>query len=466
MSADPKVLFATAEFAPVVKVGGLSEASQGLVSCLRSLDLNIDVVIPDYGMIPLVESRRFRLDGLPDWVPTTTVRVGVAEGAGELILVNFEGIERQHPYVDPATATGWPDNDFRFMAFSAVVARLADYLDVDILHCNDWHTAAALGWLHRSRKSVLTVHNLAYQGHADPAWLHRFDDHAEAFHEQGSYNPLAGGMSIADRIVMVSRTYAREALRVDGGFGLHHRLVARGDDLSGIRNGIDPGLWDPAEDPLLPANFSADDLGGKELCRKELSARAELPVGKGPIIGVVARFVHQKGIDLALDLAPYLGGVPAQLVIIGSGSPELTRHAQDIADTYPNVVSVFPGYDERLAHLVVAGSDLLLVPSRFEPCGLTQMQAMSCGTIPVVTDVGGLRDTVIDTDKTPRAGTGFVADSPTPLSLLDAIHRAARGWGNPRRRTAVQRRGMTADWSWVIPSQSYIALYEELLAEY
>ena len=179
---------------------------------------------------------------------------------------------------------------------------------------------------------------------------------------------------------------------------------------------------------------------------------------------MVARFVQQKGIDLALDLVPYLESIRARFVLMGSGSAAITAHAREVADRHPEHFTVFPGYDETMAHLIVGGSDLFLVPSRFEPCGLTQMQAMTCGTIPVVTNVGGLRDTVIDTDRNPKTGNGFVAAQPTALALIDAVHRAARGWSNPRRRAAVQRRGMTADWSWAKPAKQYVGLYNNILA--
>ncbi len=453
------VLFATAEYAPEIKVGGLSEASSGLVGCLRSMGVDVSVVMPDYGLIELVEAREIPLVGLPSWCPEVTVRTGWSPRSGPLTLISFEGSARRHPYVDPETGTGWPDSDHFFLVFSTAVAAIAAQTRPDVVHCNDWHSAAAIGLLAPEQRSILTVHNLAYQGQTDPAWRHRWGVHGDAFVHDGAFNPLAGGISLADHIVMVSESYATEVISRDGGFGLHERLIARGDALVGIRNGIDIGLWSPAEDPMLPVTFDHDDLAGKEICRKELLRLAGFEHDKGPVLGVVARFVHQKGIDLALELAPFLPSLPAKLVMIGSGSPELTRLAQDTAARHPHDVHVFGGYDEKLAHLVVAGSDMLLVPSRFEPCGLTQMQAMTCGTIPVVTDVGGLRDTVTDTDRHPRTGTGYVATAPTSMSLLDAVHRATRGWQNGRKRASIQRRGMTADWSWAAPSSAYLGLY-------
>lgn len=423
----------------------------------------VEVVMPDYGLIELEDATERPLAGLPSWTPEIIVRRGWSDLAGPLTLLRYDGSDRSHPYFDPETGQGWPDNDNRFFVFSAGVAALANEDFYDIVHCNDWHSAPTIGLLPPDVPTILTVHNLAYQGHADVSWADLMDDRGGAFVEGNCFNPLAGGISLADKVVMVSESYASEVIIEEHGFGLHRRLIDRADSLVGIRNGIDLGLWHPNEDPLLPFTFGHEDMNGKEICRKELLELADLRCDRGPVIGLVARFVHQKGIDLALELAPFLSGIPARLILMGSGSPDLTRHAQDVASLYPAHVRVFAGYDERLAHLVVAGSDLLLVPSRFEPCGLTQMQAMTCGTIPVVTNVGGLRDTVTDTDQNPRLGTGFVADHPNAVSLLDALHRASRGWSNPRRRQAVQRRGMTADWSWAVPAQQYLDLYDDAI---
>lgn len=458
------ILFATTEFAPRIKVGGLSEASAGLVGVLRSMGLLVDVVMPDYGLLELRDVVERPLRNLPDWCRPITVRRGWTDGIGPVTLLRFTNSERPHPYVDPSSGEGWWHNPQTFITFSAGVAQLAAEERPDVVHCNDWHAASTIGRLPAGMPSVLTVHNLAHQGATDAAWADKIGVHGKAFMHKGNFNPLAGGISLADRVVMVSKSYALEAVQASGGFGLHDRLIARGTDLVGIRNGIDLGLWHPSEDPLLPYTYDQSDLTGKEFCQKELLAKTELVEDKGPVIGLVARLDHQKGIDLALAMAPYLELLQARLVLIGSGSPDLAALARRTAGNFPDRVHVFDGYDEELAHLVVAGSDLLLVPSRFEPCGLTQMQAMTCGTIPVVTNVGGLRDTVLDTDRNRRAGTGYVADAASEISLLDALHRATRGWANSRRRQAIQRRGMTADWSWAMPARSYVSLYDDLIA--
>lgn len=432
------------------------------------MGLDVEVVMPDYGLIELhdvIESTQdhtTRHRGA-EWVRSMTVRRGWSSDAGPLTLISFDGSQRSHPYVDPTTGEGWPDNGDYFLQFSAAVARLASDSGHEIVHCNDWHSASAIAHLPDDIASVLTVHNLAHQGEAPRDTSELLGVHGPAYVEKDGFNALAGGISLANAVVMVSESYAAESVSVEGGFGLHERLDARGDDLVGIRNGIDLGLWHPNEDPLLPATFDHLDLAGKDVCRKELLHLADLNDTKGPVIGLVARFVHQKGVDLALELVPFLDKMGARLVLIGSGSPDIAQHARRTAARHPELVFAFDEYDERLAHLVVAGSDLLLVPSRFEPCGLTQMQAMTCGTIPVVTDVGGLRDTVTDTDLRPRSGTGYVAAEPTAMAMLDAVHRAVRGWSNPRRRASIQKRGMTADWSWAEPALRYESIYNSIV---
>ncbi len=435
--------------------------------------------MPDYGTIELVDPTELPVLGLPDWAPRMVARRGWVPGVGELTLLRFPGSCRPSPYNNPTTGEAWPDTTEMFFTFSAGVAALADdgvhtsaevsdsgpVGPYDVAHCNDWHTGAALAMLPEDVGSILTIHNLAYQGQAEPWWESRFGHKGATYRQYGQFNPLAGAVTLADRVVMVSEAYASEVVVEAGGCGLHNRLMERRSDLSGIRNGIDLGLWNPADDPLLPFGFDRDDLSGKELCRKELLRMAGLEAERGPVIGMVARMVHQKGIDLALDVVPFLDSMPARFVLTGSGSPSLTAMADEVARDYPDVFSFIPGYDEEFAHLVVAGSDLFMVPSRFEPCGLTQMQAMTCGTIPVVTNVGGLRDTVRDTDQNPRSGTGFVAHEPTSLGLIDAVHRASRGWSNSRRRGAVQRRGMTADWSWAKPAGRYVELYRQIVGQ-
>ncbi len=458
------LLFAAAELAPLVKVGGLGEAACGLVRSIRELGHRVDVVIPDYGPseLELDGGLAVRLD-VPAWAGPAFVRRFELNGIGEVHAIDVPGIRRHHPYVHVGTGLGWADNDRRFFAFSRAVSALAELLRPDVVHLNDWHCAAALASLEESVPTVFTVHNLAYQGWANHGWLDALGPRSHAFGFGGDCNPMAGALRLADRIVAVSPTYAAEIRLPGHGEGLHELLSARDEALVGIRNGIDTERWNPATDELLPANYRPSELAGRDICHKELRRLAGFDGDDEPVIGVVARMVAQKGIDVALQLVPLLATMPAHLVIVGDGDPAVIDQAQRYAARYPDRVWYAP-YSDLVAHLVVAGADVMLMPSRFEPCGLTQMEAMAYGTVPVVNGVGGLRDTVIDADAQPHGGNGFVADVADPVHLLDALHRALRASRNRRRWQGIQRRGMQADWSWQQPAATHLALYDELLA--
>lgn len=456
------ILFAAAEFDPLVKVGGLGEAAAGLVGELRRRGLHVDVVVPDYGSVRLLGQTEEQLD-VPDWAGPAKARTGRVAGIGEVTLVQVPQIARPHPYADPDTGRTWPDNDQRFLAFSAAVAALAARRQPDVVHLNDWHTAAATAFLPDGLACLLGIHNLAYQGQADRSWQQRLGARAWAFDQFGGTNPLAGGVRLADRIVAVSSGYAKEILTNAHGAGLQGLLVERGSALVGIRNGLDADAWNPANNTSLPATFTASNMAGKELCRKYLLQRTTIEADDGPLIGFVGRFVDQKGVDLVLELARYLHRLPARLVLIGEGEADLVARAARVAAEHHERMFYFARFKSDLAQLLVAGSDLLLMPSRFEPCGLVQMQAMSFGSIPVATAVGGLGDTILDADMHSSLGTGFLAAEPTVVDLLDATHRALRAWTDRRRRTAICRRGMRTDWSWAKPAAHYNELYRSMV---
>lgn len=456
-----RVLLATAELSPICRVGGLADATAGLVAALRRAGHHVDVVVPDHDGSPGMHlESEISLD-VPPWASPAVARLGTIDGVGEVIAVRTPGIERPDPYNDPATGVGWADNDRRFFGFSAAVAALAMLRNPDVVHLHDWHTAAATAWLPDDLPVVLSIHNLAYQGDADPSWAAQFGPRGASFLHHGRCNPLAGGIRRADRVVAVSRAYAIETRRPTGGMGLDEVLRQKGRAYLGIHNGIDTHRWDPLSDPFLPATFSWDDLSGKAICTKELRRRVGLPERDLPVVGVVCRLVEQKGIDVVLDLAGRIEGTDAQLVVMGRGEPALEAALEAAAAAVPDRVAYLRETRESLAHLVVAGSDLLLVPSRFEPCGLTPMEAMRCGTIPVVTPVGGLRDSVIDASSDESRGNGFVAPAADAFGVSLALARALRAWTDPARRGAIQLRGMRADWSWRVPADAYAEVYRD-----
>jgi starch synthase len=462
-SADqPRVLFATAELSPIARVGGLAEAAAGLTAALARAGIEVEVVLPDYDNRDLDDEATEELD-VPSWVGSARARRGIDASGRVVTLVDAPTIARPHPYLDPATGEGWVDNDHRFAAFCAAVAAITKQRRPDVLHLNDWHTGLVLGMLGAPPPTVLTIHTIAYQGGTDPSWLDRLESNRAVFEWFGGTNPLAGAIALADRVVAVSPTYAREIVTPELGVGLHHRLHELGDRLVGIRNGIDTDAWDPSRDPHLVSRYSAAELLGKSSCRAALLDELGWSDDGSTIVGMVTRLAAQKGVDLALDASRFLTEVPGRLILLGSGDKALAERARQYADLAPDRIAFVDGYDDAFGHRIFAGADLFLMPSRFEPCGLAQMQAMAYGTVPVTTDVGGLHDTVLDDDRERGRGNGFVSRSVDAAGIVDALHRAARAVKQPARRRALQRRGMSTDWSWTQPGHEHIALYRDML---
>ena len=374
-----RLLLASAELSPLVKVGGLADAVAGLRGALLAEGVDVVTVLPRYADWSLTDARRIPLD-VPTWAAPATATSGRLDDGTPLTLISVPGIARPHPYIDE-DGEGWPDNDRRFLAFSAAVAALARVVDPDVVHLNDWHTGASLGF-GIDAPSVFTIHNLAYQGRTEGSWLDVIPHRPEAYEWFGDCNPLSGAVALADRVVTVSPRYAAEILTPEFGEGLHEALAARG--VVGITNGLDTSVWDPAADTALPAPFSADDPEGRRASRREVLGRAGW-TGSVPIAAMVTRLTDQKGVDLALDAVPFLPGIGVRLVLLGSGDRRLAERARALMEAEPDWFSFWEGYDEAVSHQLFAGSDLLLMPSRFEPCGLNQLQAMRYGSIPVAT---------------------------------------------------------------------------------
>jgi starch synthase len=454
-----RVLFATAEYAPLAKVGGLADASAGLVRALRAIGVEVEVVLPDYSG-DRVGATSEPLD-VPAWVGGAWASSRSEVGAGNVTWISNGSLTRPHPYLDDH-GRGWPDNDFRFMAFSAAVASLAALRRPHIVHLHDWHTAATLGFLREPIPSVLTLHNPAYQGTTTGRWLSFIPRRPEAYEWYGRTNPLTGGIALSDAVVTVSPTFAAELLQPETSFGLHGPLGAKGDSFTGILNGIDTHVWDPATDPYLAVRYDVESASRKRELGRRLSAEIGCADGAGPLIGMVTRLTGQKGVDLALSTTSLLEAADARMVLLGAGEAGLASAARAVAERAGDRFTFYNGYDEGLAHRIFGACDIFLVPSRFEPCGLTQMQAMRYGAVPVVTDVGGLHDTVVDADARPEDGTGFVAPRPDGALVTEAMSRALRAWRNTRRRGEIRRRGMSLDWSWTSPSRQYLSLYRRL----
>ena len=397
---------------------------------------------------------------MPGWAAPASVRIGEHAVAGRVHLVTVPRIERSHPYLQP-DGTGWPDNAARFLGFSRAVAAMVRADPPDVLHLHDWHTAAVLAALPDPPPTVLTLHNVAYQGVTDGSWLRRLGPRGRHFEWWGGTNPLSGGIALADSVVAVSPHHAREIVTPACGFGLDGPLRQRGDAVSGIRNGIDVARWDPSADGTLAARYDADDRGLLPARRRNRAAVFER-VGWGaddrPLAVMVSRLTGQKGVDMLRPIVPVLRHVPMRLVVLGVGEAALAQLLAGLTADHPDSLAFVERFDPGLARLLFAGGDLLLMPSRFEPCGLVQMQAMRYGAIPVVTPVGGLVDTVPDIDESPD-GYGLVADSVDPVGVVSALFRAARLLADRRRHQPLVRRVMAADWSWRDPAEQYLATY-------
>jgi starch synthase len=379
-----------------------------------------------------------------------------------------------NPYLSPA-GPDWPDNDLRF----AALARVAGNIGIGavpsfvpaIVHCHDWQAAMTPAYLHyggQARpRTVLTVHNLAFQGRFPAGILEEIGLPPEAFtvdgvEYYGSISFLKAGIQFADRITTVSPTYAREIQTEELGMGLGGLLRARSERLRGILNGIDIGVWDPANDPAIPYSFSAQQLQRRSLNKAALQHRFGLPNGDWFLLGVISRLSWQKGLDVLAACIPALLGEGIQLVLLGTGDAELESQFRAAAQAHPKQISVLIGYDEELAHLIQAGSDAIVVPSRFEPCGLTQLCALRYGAVPIVSRVGGLDDTVVDIGEGSTLATGFKFDLTKQTALADTLIKASVFYRERATWQTLQLNGMSTDVSWQRSASQYAELYRDV----
>jgi len=450
-----RVLFVTPECTPLAKAGGLGDVSAALPPALRALGLEVDVLLPGYAQVlrqigDATEVARFSELGLDCRVLKSN----------ELLVLECAPLyQREGIYQDPG-GQDWPDNALRFGLLSKVAARLdAGY---DVVHCNDW--PAALMPVFSQKPSLLTVHNLAFQGNFERSWLARLGLPAESFsmHQlefHGRVSFLKGGLVHAGAINTVSPTYAREIQTGEFGCGLDGLLRERHAVLSGILNGIDTDAWNPASDPHLAQPYDASSLDRKASNKRALQRRLNLEPSDELLIGLVGRLTHQKGIDLVAAAAHELAALPAQLAVLGQGERSLEGALAAAAARHPGRIALATGFDEELAHLIEGGADIFLMPSRFEPCGLNQMYSQRYGTPPVARATGGLVDTIVDGE------TGFLFDRAEPAALAAAVRRAIAVWREPARWREVQRAGMGRDFSWQAAARQYAQLYSRLATE-
>lgn len=470
-----KILFVTCEYAPLVKVGGLADVSAALPRALAALGHDVRVLLP-------------RIHGLPRGRPVARLPGGDAQAIEEaprlaVWLLDTPGLRvRENPY---ARHDGQPhaDDAARFAELARAAALIADDgcgLDwrPDVVHCQEWHAALTPLLLLLARipaASVLTVHNLAYRGlfplgTADALGLPGWVKHPDAAEFWGQLSFLKAGLVFADRVTTVSPGYAREMLTPAFGEGLDGVLRARGDGVAGILNGLDADLWDGNTDPHLaaplPAGHPERKREAKAALFRELGWRADAAALAAPLAGVVSRMTAQKGLDRVLDALPALLARGLRLAVLGSGDKALEARWRDAANRHPERIALRIGFDEGLAHRVYAGCDLFLMPSRFEPCGLSQMSAMRYGALPIVNPVGGLADSV--TDASPQAiadgvASGFLMASPDAGGLVEALDRALRLWAQPMHWHGVQRLAMARRFDWRESARRYARVYRDAL---
>ena len=479
-----KILFATPECAPYVKTGGLGDVSAALPATLARMGHDVRLLMPAYTGMRVSGEVLDTIELPPEgpWPAAQLLPVKTANGV-TLLLLACPPLYQRHggPYVD-AQGRDHHDNALRFGYLSRVAAALGTAASpcrdwrADVVHANDWPCGLAPMYLAQARPaeptagSVMTVHNIAFQGMfpmytADLLGVPHQWRGIDGVEFWGHVSTLKAGLQFADAITTVSPTYAREIQTEAFGVGLHGVLQARADRLTGILNGIDTQAWNPGTDPLLPKQFTAKDLKGKALDKAALQQRCGLaPNPKAMLFGVVSRLTAQKGIDLVLRHLEPLLAQGGQLAVLGQGEPALHDALQSAAQANPGAIAVTFGYDEGLAHLIEAGADCFLMPSRFEPCGLNQMYSQAYGTPPIVSPTGGLVDSVVDASTDPARGTGFVMSTADAAGFLDALQRAMQAYRQPAQWRRIQANGMARDFGWERSAAQYLEVYQQAIA--
>ncbi len=475
-----KVLHVASEMFPLLKTGGLADVIGALPYAQLRSELDVRVLLPAYPavMSTLSDKDNQLVASFDTFAGQVNLRYIQYAGLGLYLLDAPHLFSRQgNPYHD-ANYRDYADNFLRFALLGYVGAEIAsgrdDWWRPDVVHAHDWHAGLTCAYLkarQSSVKSVFTIHNIAYQGlfsahHLSDIQLPQAFFSMEGLEFNGQLSYLKAGIYYADQVTTVSPTFAREITRESHAFGLHGLLqtLAEQGRLHGVLNGLDESIWHPATDTLLPARFKVGAIQGKGKNKSALQRHFHLPDDKRTLLFVmVTRLTEQKGVDIFLDSLMTIIKEKEQLIVLGSGSPQYEASLLALAEKYPEQVGVLIGYDENLAHLVIAGGDVIVIPSRFEPCGLTQLYGLKYGTLPLVHRTGGLADTVTDTnDETfkRRTATGFVFDDISAKSLSGAIRRAFTLWNAPRKWNNVRANAMREKFDWQMAAEQYSELYK------
>ncbi len=476
-----KILFVASEAAPFARTGGLGDVAGALPKALSRFGHDVRLILPLYRA---VDARRHGLrviaDGLSVPAASGSQAVDVLEGnlsgGAPVYFVRHDPSFDRDGLYQTLSAEDYPDNAERFALFCRAALEVCRRVDFqpEVLHANDWQTAALPIYLKTTLRSdhffqrtatVFTIHNLGFQGFFPPEALPGLMLPRELFTPAGiefygKGNLLKGGLLFADALNTVSRRYSQEIQTADQGFGLDGVLKERQSDLFGVLNGIDPEEWSPAGDPHIAAHYTVDNVSGKARCKADLQRRLKLPVrATVPLFGVISRLTEQKGLELLCDILETLMALNVQLVLLGSGEKNLEAAFREAAAKYPSRLAVRIGFDLPLSHQIEAGADLFLMPSRYEPCGLNQMYSLAYGTIPVVRATGGLDDTIVHFDPATGQGNGFKFEEATATAFLQAIWQALALYREKALWPRLITNAMMADFTWDRSAREYEQLY-------
>ncbi len=488
-----KILYVTSEVVPFVKTGGLADVSSALPQMLMELGHEVRIVVPKYGA---VDDRKFKIHEV---VRLKDIHIKIGEKdvvfslkscflPGQKVRVQIYFLDnheyfgsRNSLYVDPFTGEDYLDNDERFILLTNAVFELISKLGwiPDIIHCNDWQCGLIPTYLRNlykdnnqftQFKTVFTIHNLAYQGMFPKSTFHKTGLPEELNSEKGveiygKVNFMKSGLLFADIINTVSETYANE-IRTDEelGAGLKNVLSKRKNDLFGIINGIDTNVWNPEKDRLLPKKFSSKNLAGKLENKEELARKFGFEFKESiPIIGIVSRLLDAKGMDIIAEIFSEVMKLDIQMILLGTGERKYHNLFDKMSQKYRGKFACYLGFNDELAHLIEGGADMMLMPSRYEPCGLNQMYSLVYGTVPLVRETGGLADTVIRFSEKNEEGNGFVFKPYEGEALLKELKRALKIFEDKKTWTKIMRNGMKSDFSWNASAKKYIELYKTVL---
>ncbi len=473
-----EVLSAASEFFPLLKTGGLGDVVGALPKALTAFGVSTTTILPGYPAVIEGLPRLQKVSDLELLGESATLLAGEYDGLSIFVLACASLFDRPGgPYLNEE-GSEFPDNWKRFAALSLVTAQVAagsaGGWKPDVVHLHDWQTGLAAAYMAASNVDVpvvMTIHNLAFQGQFAASIFEYLQLPSHLFHQKyleyyGGVSFLKAGIAFSDVITTVSPTYAREILTEEMGMGMQGVLQERRDFLSGIVNGIDTDVWNPAKDPFIPANYDRRSLTRRIANKSEIESRFGLTPDSSPILSVVSRLTWQKGIDLLAPIIPGIVDRGARLVVCGQGDPALINPLIIEASKYPGKVAIFAGFSEPHAHLLHAGSDIVIQPSRFEPCGLTQLYALRYGAVPIVARTGGLAETVIDANEAAmaaRVATGFQFSAGSVEDLYHAVDRALVAYERPSFWRRLQGQAMKADVSWRRSAGKYADLYAQLI---